>query len=174
MLCRSHLVVLGLGRNAQLPQLFVHILHEMRRCAPGSRRNNGHPSPVPWAAWRRTGFFRYKSDPFSLGTSPDPPGNIPAPVLQKAATRFAVVLPNRRRIRSACSFTASMERRSGVFLSSASPCVGTEGCGNAERHTNGILSSKMQERCSPRRYSLWPQRWLSGRRTGRRRHPARP
>ena len=35
MLCRSYLVVLGLGRNAQLPQFLVHILHESRRSADG-------------------------------------------------------------------------------------------------------------------------------------------
>ena len=34
---------------------------------------------------------------------------------------FDVVLPNSLRIRSACSLIACMERRSGVFLSSASP-----------------------------------------------------
>ena len=39
----------------------------------------------------------------------------------EATTFVASVLPNSRTIRSACSLRASMDRRSGVFLSSASP-----------------------------------------------------
>ena len=58
MLGRGDLVVLGLGGDAELPQLHIQVGHESRDSVLESGRSNGLPVPAPWEAWRRTACGR--------------------------------------------------------------------------------------------------------------------
>ena len=79
MLSRSHLVVLGLGRHTQLPQLLIHILHEIRDPLP----DNAEVVIVQLLSLRRHGAkqrpARKNQILASSDISPDRPGNTPAP-----------------------------------------------------------------------------------------------
>lgn len=120
VLCRGDLVVLCLSKHAELPQLFVELLHERGnsrldraevmvfklltlRCACTEQR----AARVNEVRALIVELFIDK-EIFLLG---------PTVVM----TRFVVESPKRRRIRTACALNASMERSSGVFLSSTSP-----------------------------------------------------
>ena len=68
ILGRGHFVVLGLGGNAQFPELGIQIVHEGRDAVLDRCRNNGLPVPVPSAAWRRKACGRSGSGPGAVRT----------------------------------------------------------------------------------------------------------
>ena len=173
-LAGRHLVVLGLRGDAELPELDVELLHE-----GGDALLDGAEVVVLHLLALR----RRRAEQRAAGRS-----EVEALAKYVLVDQEVLLLRadrgDRRAWPSCCralagraapaSQSASMERSSGVFLSSASPCVGEERRRDAERHVPAASSLRKAGGWGPRRCSRGPRRWRAGRRTGRRRRPARP
>ena len=121
MLCRSHFVVLGLRRHAHFPQLFINIFHE--RSDPLT--DGSKIMIVKFLALRR-----HCAEEGASGIDQIFPLFKLLSIYKKVlllrsygrrSLFFDFVFPKSFSKRSACLLIASIERRSGVFWSSASP-----------------------------------------------------
>ena len=124
MLGRSHLIVLGLGRERPASRaLYVHIIHVGADPLPDGSEVVILHLLAPWAASRRRASGPYRSGPCAASISGGPPGNTPAPVPRRGRRAWPLCFQKAGESGEACSLIRpAWNAAGGSFCPGPHPC----------------------------------------------------